>query len=301
MSAAAVSGIASDLLDTPIADATHLPVGYANETWRVTTSAGARHTVKLGPLGSEAKWRSAQWAHDLAAAAGVPVAPFVRSARHADRLVRVFDWVEGVTPDPTSLADDAVERLFTDLGMAVRALHGVELDAFGSRLDGSAPRFARWQDYIGHRLGAIRARCRATHALDEAELDRVCGAIGELAAEVGDAARPTLCHRDLHADNLLVDGTGRLVAVLDFDMAEAWDLAGEFDKLGRLLFPAFPGAARWFDAAYRGPRAQPRRWDERLRLVALIEALNTLPNAIAAGWKTAYAEDARRRLHALLG
>jgi hypothetical protein len=129
----------------------------------------------------------------------------------------------------------------------------------------------------------------------------VCEAIGELAAEVGDVARPMLCHRDLYADNLLVDPTGRLVAILDFDMAEAWDCAGETFKLDRFLFPAFPRAQRWFDAAYRGGRPCPPYWDERVRLVALTEAFNTLPNAIAGGWnKTAYEADARRWLHDLL-
>ncbi len=38
---------------------------------------------------------------------------------------------------------DGVRRLFTDLGAALRALHEIELDGFSSRLDGSAPSFAR--------------------------------------------------------------------------------------------------------------------------------------------------------------
>jgi hypothetical protein len=65
---------------------------------------------------------------------------------------------------------------------------------------------------------------------------------------------------------VLVDPTGRLVAILDFDTA--------------LLIPAHLEARRWFDAAYREGRARPAFWDERVRLVALVEALNTLPNAI---------------------
>ena len=296
-----VSLLVSRLLGTRIAEAQPVPMGYGNETWRVAASGGERYTVKFGPLASEPKWRSAHRALELAGAAGVPVARLVCSGHHADRVVRVFDWIEGRTPTSAVLGDDAVRRLFSGLGSAVRALHEIELGAFSSRLDGSAQSFARWPDYIRYRLSAIRARCLATRALDEHALDRVCEVIGELAAEVGDAARPTLCHRDLHADNLLVDPTGRLVAILDFDMAEAWDCAGESFKLDRFLFPAFPGAQRWFDAAYRGGRPRPSYWDERVRLVALIEALNALPNAIANGWnETTYGADARRWLHALL-
>ena len=300
MSAADVSAAACSLLDVRITEVAALPVSYANETWRVVTDAAAQYVVKIGPLGFEAKWRSAHRALDLAASAGVPVAPLVRSAALDGRLVRAFEWIEGCCPDPEVLGDGGVRRLFTDLGTAVRAMHEIELDAFTSRLDGSAPSFGRWSDYLDHRLVAIAARCRATGALDEDELDRGCSTVRRLAAAVGDRARPALCHRDLYADNLLVDPTGRLVAVLDFDTAEAWDPAAEFDKLDRLLLSAFPGARHRFDAAYREGRPVPPLWDERVRLVALVEALNTLPNAIRAGWASQYADDARRRMRALL-
>jgi len=300
MSGIDVSMAASSLLDVPIAEVVPLSVSYANETWRVVTDAGARYVIKIGPLGLEAKWRSAHRALALAESVGVPVAPLVRSAPHAGLLVRVFEWIEGQPPDPGALGDDGVRRLFTDLGAALRALHAIDLDAFSSRLDGSAPSFPRWPDYLEYRLAAIAARCRATHALDEDELNRVCSAVNRLASAVGDHAQPTLCHRDLYAENLLVDLAGRLVAILDFDTAEAWDCAGEFDKLDRLLIPAFPGARRWFDDAYREGRPCPPLWDERVRLVALVEALNTLPNAITAGWSSDYADDARRRMRALV-
>lgn len=296
-SSSEVRAAAASVAGTPIVEASPLPVSYANETWRVTTRAGTRYVVELGPLSSESKWRSAHRALELAASAGIPVAPLVGSARHADRLVRLFEWVEGRTPVSAALDDAGVRRLFGDLGAAVRALHEIGVDAFGSRLDGSAPSFRRWPEYVEYRLAAIGSRCRATRALDEHELRHVCAVIEGLAAEIGDHARPTLCHRDLHPENLLVDPTGRLVAVLDFDTAEAWDRAGGFDKLDRLLIPAFPGARRWFDEAYGDAgRPDPRHWVERVLLVALMEALNTLPNAVPAGRN---ADDARRRMRVL--
>lgn len=302
---AEVTTLASDVLGTRIVEAEHLPVGFANDSWRVTTSTEERFTVKFGPLRSEAKWRSAQRAHDLAAQAGVPVAPLVHTGTvgagtgnggaASGRLIRVFRWIEGRTPTAESLRQAGLERLFTDLGSAVATLHRVTMDAFSSRLDGSAPPFERWSDYLEQRLVAVRARCRATAAFDDVELDRACAAITALAREVSDVARPTLCHRDLHADNLLVDATGRLVAVLDFDTAEIWDLAGERHKLERLLFPAFPEGRRWFDAAYMNARPEPQAWDERRRVVDLIESLNAVPNALVHG-DTAYAERASRWL-----
>ncbi|WP_034270392.1 phosphotransferase family protein [Actinospica robiniae] len=295
-----VTSAAAELLGTPVPEAVRLPASHTNETWRVATAAGAVYVVKIGPAGYAAKWRSAHQALDLAAAAGVPVAPLVRSAVRGDRLVRAFGWVEGRPPEPGALGPEGVRRLFTDLGVALRALHGIERDGFTSRLDGSAPSFARWPDYLSVRIEAIAARCRATGALEESELARVLAAVERLMAHVGDEARPTLCHRDLYADNLLVEPNGRLAAILDFDTAEVWDHAGEFDKLDRLLIPAFPGARRWFDAAYWEGLPRPPHWDERVRLVALIEALNTLPNAISAGWETAFADDARARMRSMI-
>lgn len=298
-----VCSTVGDLLGVRVAGAVPLPFSFSNVGWRVVTERGVPYVVKFGDARSEAKWRSAHCALELAAAVGVPVAPLVRSGRDGDRLVRVFEWVEGETPGAANLGDDAaVRRFFSDLGTAVRALHGVELEAFSSRLDGSAPSFARWSEYVGYRLRAIAGRCRATGALSEDEVERVCGVAERLAGEVDGVARPVVAHRDLHAGNLLVEpGSGRLVAILDFDMAEAWDRAADFDKLDRMLIHAFPAVAREaFDSAYYGGGSRPPRWEERGRLVALIEAFNTLPNAIVTDWKTEYAEDARRRLWAVV-
>lgn len=297
-----ISALAAGLLGTRITEATPLPLSYGNVAWRVETSGGARYVVKFGDPRSEAKWRSAHRALELAGSVGVLVAPLVEVSRDGDRLVRVFEWVEGATPSAATMDAVAVRRFFSELGAAVRALHGIELDAFSSRMDDSAPSFARWSEYVRYRLAAIAGRCRATGALDEDDVRQTCAVAEQLAHEVDDVARPTLSHRDLHADNLLVDpDTGRLAAILDFDMAERWDLAADFDKLDRMLIAAFPAAAGdAFDAACRAGEPRPPRWDERVRLVALIEAFNTLPNAIVSGWKTEYAEDARRRLMELI-
>lgn len=132
LSVGEVVATAAELLDAPVVEAVALPAGYANETWRVTTGPGAAYVVKIGPPGYESKWRSAHRALDLAASVGVPVAPLVRSAAIGDRLVRAFAWIEGRTPDPGVLGAEGVRRLFTDLGVALRALHGIEFAAFSS-------------------------------------------------------------------------------------------------------------------------------------------------------------------------
>ena len=124
---------------------------------------------------------------------------------------------------------------------------------------------------------------------------RASTAISELAGDVDDCARPTLCHRDLYADNLVVDEHGALVAILDWDMAEAWDPAGEWFKLDWLLFPEFPNAEDVFDAAYHAVHPHRARWEQRKQLVDLLETLNAVANTTAQGWDADFADASRER------
>ncbi len=292
--------IARSVLSAPIVATERVAIGFGNENYRVTDAHGRRVVVKIGPISSAAKWGSSRVAHRLAASARVPVPELVLNASHGDHVVRVYEWVDGRPPSDMDGDLECVARFAGDLGRAVAILHTIDVDAFASRLDGSAPPFARWSDYVNHRLAQIAARCREHDALDAATLDRARAAIARLAADVGDAPRPALCHRDLHADNLLVDGDGRLVAILDWDMAEAWDPAAEWFKLEWMLFPGLPGMAAPFEAAYRSTHPEPPAWRERKRLVDLLETLNTIPNAIAQGWSHSFEAGARTHLDELL-
>jgi len=295
-----VADLVGSVLDEEVVDAEHLPTGFGNENWRLTLSSGARCVAKFGPLSSEAKWRSSQEAHRLAASAGVPVARLIHFECLADSILRIFEWVDGSSPAVIASAESDVSRFFSDLGRAVAALHSIEAHMFSSRLDGSAPSFGRWADYIAYRLDQIRARCQATNAFTDADIDRICRVIRQHVDHVSDACRPTLCHRDLHADNLIVGTDGTLAAMLDFDCAELWDTAGEWSKFDWRLFPAFPPPCRQsFDAAYRSLHPEPEVWEERKLLVDLIETFNGIPNAIAEGWDE-FETECRSRLTTLL-
>ena len=215
------------------------------------------------------------------------------------RLIRVFEWIDGSTPTPQTIHGNRARRLFSDLGFAVGALQAVDVDAFSSRLDGSATSFPRWADYVASRMASVRARCQTTQAVDDKTLRRAIGLIEDLAQTVSDTACPTLVHRDLYADNLLVDRDGHLVGILDFDTAEIWDAAGEWFKLNWLLFPSFPDSEKVFAEAFWASRPPAEQWKERIRLVDLMETLNVIPNAIVHEWRTMEI-DARRRLRSLL-
>jgi aminoglycoside phosphotransferase (APT) family kinase protein len=283
LTAQRVSSAVAAALGEAVDDVGHVPVGFGNENWRASLSSGRVVLAKFGPLTSLPKWRSAGRAVELAAAAGVPTPPLLHLAPSGDRLVRIFGWAGGHTPDPRAMDPPQVATMFSTLGHAVARLHSVGLGEFSSRLDGTAPVFDIWAGYLSHRLGEVLARCRACGALPEPVLTRVSGLVGQLAAAASPKAAATLVHRDLHGDNLLVGADGRLTAILDFDMAEAWDCAGEWFKLSRFLFPAFAGGEEHFMRAYLAHHPAPERWLARRRVVDLIETANAIPNAMVQG------------------
>jgi aminoglycoside phosphotransferase (APT) family kinase protein len=108
---------------------------------------------------------------------------------------------------------------------AIRSLHSIDTGAFSSRLDGSPPQFEQWSGCLRHRFDQVRERCASVDAADSVTLDRAGVLIHRLADAVSPHARPTVCHRDLHVDNLLVSDEGMLVGVIDWDAAESWDPA----------------------------------------------------------------------------
>jgi aminoglycoside phosphotransferase (APT) family kinase protein len=101
----------------------------------------------------------------------------------------------------------------------------------------------------------------------------------DLGRGLTDPIRPALCHRDLHLDNLRAGEDGRLLALLDFDSAEAWDPAVDLVKLRWLVFLRYHGASDAFDRAYFDGRLVPDQWEERIRLAALLELTNVVANA----------------------
>jgi aminoglycoside phosphotransferase (APT) family kinase protein len=300
VSAHEVEVLASEILETTRIQVEQVPIGFGNDNWRVTDTADRSYVLKVGPNASAAKWDSARNSYELAASVGVPLPALVYFAQHDDYVVRMFEWIDGGSPIDIAHDPMCVSTLFTTLGTAIASLHSIELDAFSSRLDGSAPSFRRWADYVDYRLHQIRDRCSDQEVLDAPTVERACAAISDLADEVSGAARPTLCHRDLYADNLVVDEHGTLLAILDWDMAEAWDPAAEWFKLDWLLFPDFPGAEATFNAAYHAVHAEPVLWARRKRLVDLMETLNTIANARAQSWNAHFDVRARLRLQALL-
>jgi aminoglycoside phosphotransferase (APT) family kinase protein len=294
-----VERLAAGILGTSSVTATHLPIGFGSENWRIAGPAGD-YVLKIGPLDTAAKWASAHSAHALATSVGVPVAPLVHFSVRDTGVVRMYEWVAGTSPAAIAGDPAARARFLTELGAAVAALHSIDIDGFSSRLDGSAPVFASWDAYVEYRVEQIRERSRGSPALDAPTVEAACAAISELAHAVADVATPTLCHRDLHADNLVAGADGALVAIIDWDQSEAWDAAGDTFKLDFMLFSQLDGGVEIFRRAYERRMPRPPLWAERVRLVDLLETLNTLANTTGESVDADWDAQLQARLHTLL-
>jgi homoserine kinase type II len=183
-------------------------------------------------------------------ARGVPT-PQPVGEPHAlgEKFVTLFPWVPG--RESHALADSAV------CGQALRLIHA-------ARLDGELPRNHYTLDELERRLATFLA---------DARFAEVAPALGrELSrARQRHRGREGLIHQDLFPDNLLVDGSGQLAAVLDFEQATrgplVYDLAVSLNAFcwdGTRIVKA---AADALLTAY-GPIAERALLEDECRLAA---------------------------------
>lgn len=71
--------------------------------------------------------------------------------------------------------------------------------------------------------------------------------------------------------------------IIDWDAAESWDPAGEWFELEWLLGTHLGISSAELTSAYLDGRGAEAMWSERARLVHLVEALDTIPNAVVRG------------------
>lgn len=253
-----------------------ITAGFGNHNWRVPRPDGDL-VLKIGPSASAGKWAAAQRGAVRAGPAGLVVPELLTTRLVGEHVVRSLRWVDGESARALVDEPEAQARLGRDLGEAIGALHAEELDGYASRLDGMSRTFPSWDGYVSDRLSAIERRALAAEAPEPALFSRAASDAREMAADVAGECRPVVCHRDLHPDNLIVAPDGSLRGIVDWDMAEAWDAAGEWFKLELFLFERLPAARAPFESAYTA-LAEPISADRR-RVVLLVESLNVVANA----------------------
>ncbi|MEU4120432.1 aminoglycoside phosphotransferase family protein [Kitasatospora sp. NPDC028055] len=204
--------------------------------------------------------REHQWLPRLAPQLPLPVpAPLAvgRPAAGYPWQWSVLRWLDGVNPAVGALA--APEGLARDLAGFVNALR--ELDPAG------APAGQRSMP-LTSRDGATRAAiAQLTGAIDTA----AATALWDKALRLPEyAGPPAWMHGDLTPGNLLVDGSGRLTAVIDFALMGVGDPTADLMPAWNLL----PAAAR---PAFRAALGADDAMWARGRAWALSIALVTIP------------------------
>ncbi|GAB3758095.1 phosphotransferase family protein [Microlunatus parietis] len=281
---------------------TRIARGYGNENWQFETDDGPMLIKVARPHLNPEKLRMAAGAHRAAAAAGVPVPELL----HVDpecpaldgRSVRVQRYVEGRHPVEVMITDQAVRQFFRTLGETVATLHTVVADGFASRF-GGRPSFARWADYVAYRVPQISGRLEAAGGLPGLDHRALFDRVLTLAEAVSPVVQPRLTHRDLYLDNILAGPDGGVVAVIDFDIAEAWDPLADLVKLRWQVWPDYPPAAsETFLHAYA--TELPARFDDRIWIAEVLELVNYVANGLADGGKPEFTASARHRLDQVL-
>lgn len=276
--------------------------GYSNANWRVDLGSGS-YLVKTAARDREVeKVTAASNAYRLAATTAAPVQHEIHFDPHCALLnglaVRILEWLPGRHVQPGDLTGEATADFFSSLGRAVAELHTARCPGFSSRIGGS-PVFGTWCDYLDYRIPRIIDRNKKSRAFDEAEIEAMFDRVRAVAGMISDHIQPRLCHRDLYLDNFLIGDDGRLAVILDLDLAEAWDPSVDFVKLRSQVFPEFEGSEEAFTAGYTEIAGLLPGFDQRVRVVEVLELSNHVINSVAAD-NDDYAGHNRRRLDAVL-
>lgn len=239
--------------------------GRSNLTFRVRDDAGGDWVLRRPPLG-----HVLATAHDMGrehriisalAPTNVPVAPTIGLC--TDEAVNgapfyVMDHVEGLVlrdiPAAQAVSPEVRRRAGLSVAENLARIHAVDPDAVGlgdlGRKDGYIARqLKRWNTQFE------QARTREVPVVTEAH-DRLAGAI----PEQGPAA---IVHGDYRLDNCMVDPTGEVVAVLDWEICTLGDPLADLGVLmvywtepddpyaalpGATTLPGFPSRAEMVDA-----------------------------------------------------
>lgn len=200
--------------------------GHSNLTFKVTGADGTAFVLRRPPLGH----RLAS-AHDMGREhriisglqqSAVPVAPalgFCDDVAVNDAPFYVMGFVEGyvLRDRPTSEAVLTVEGRRTaseSLVDTMAAIHSVDLQAAGLH------ELGRHEGYIARQLKRWYGQWNQQKTRELTAVDRVHDELSRRIPEQGPA---TIVHGDYRLDNCMVDATGKVVAVLDWEICTLGD------------------------------------------------------------------------------
>lgn len=284
LAAQAVGDVVRDLLPElgAVGDATPVPKGHGHECWRVATERGPV-MVKLALRGTTSlSMENLAEALRLAGLGRVPAPRLVWSghapAALGERPMLIQEFLEGADGEEAlgQLAPDARRRYFREWGRAVGRLHSVEPSCFSNSLSEAASCRATWAEVAAERLERMMFLNRQAGVISDPALEQGAARIAEGARRVSPAVRPALVHGDLYPPNTLLRD-GRLVAILDFEHAKAWDPVHDFVKLRMWTFEVQDGSEAPFLDGYRATAPVADLFEQRLQVCLGLELLAGFP------------------------
>ena len=235
-----------------------LGTGAATVALRVTPADGPRLVLKAATAAG-GPFDPVRTAAVMATArnAGVPVPEVLAAHGGADgspaHLVHAHvDGVPSAQVHPP-LGEDDVRPVHRRFAEAVLAVQGVPVPGFGE-FDATARPAGTDVDTALRGRARLRIGDAPGRAVAEALLDREAALLRD--------SRPTLCHDDLHAGNVVLASEGgrwRLAGVIDWD--KAWAGPAESDVARMAFWDGMTGPGFWevYRAAVPADDAWPRR------------------------------------------
>jgi aminoglycoside phosphotransferase (APT) family kinase protein len=225
-----------------------ISAGRSNLTYEVTDANATRYVLRRPPAGDlaagahdvEREWRILQ------ALAPTPIAtpPLVALCADHDVMGAPFFLMRYVAGRPLSLAaaqgmtPHARRRAAEHLTQALATLHSVDID------DAGLASFRRPRNYVERQIsGWLRQLDRLGTAIPPDFHIEMTTLGNQLVDARPEPQREVLVHGDFKADNLMIDESGALTAVLDWELSAIGDPLAD---LGWLLI-------WWGDDVYEGP------------------------------------------------
>src|SRR5215472_13306675 len=155
-------------------------------------------------------------------------------------------------------------------------MHSVEPACFSNSISEPGRCRATWAEVATERLERMVALNREAGVVSAPQLEQAAERIADCAQRVSPAVWPALVHGDLYPPNTLLRD-GRLVAILDFEHAKAWDPVHDFVKLRMWTFEIHEGSEAPFLDGYRSTAPVADLFERRFQVCLGLELLAGFP------------------------
>jgi aminoglycoside phosphotransferase (APT) family kinase protein len=203
--------------------------GHSNLTFGVTDAKGERWVLRRPPLG-----HVLATAHDMSreftiiSAVGptpVPVAPAVGLCTDPEvngAPFYVMRFVDGHVLRDASIANavldkDGRRRAGESIADVLADIHAVDVDAVG------LGELGRKEGYIARQLKRWYSQFQSSNELTKRPVPMIHEVHDRLASRIPDQGAAAIVHGDYRLDNCMVDDTGQVIAVLDWEICTLGD------------------------------------------------------------------------------